>query len=118
MLSLRPEGAEWLVAAGNGSIPLAELLDYGDHGYSIDAALVSRLVDSATTADPRYTPSNVKREARKLETQAMYASWQREYRNLKKKRPGMSDMSCAIQISKMRVGPGKSPDTIRKHMKK
>lgn len=117
MLSLRPEGAEWLVVAGNGSIPLAELLDYGDHGYSINASLVSQLVDSATMADPRYTPSNVKREARKLETQAMYSGWQREYRKLKRKRPRMSDVSCAMQISKMRIGEGKSPDTIRKHMK-
>ena len=50
--------------------------------------MIRRLVDAATTADNRYTPSNARREARKLDTQAMYESWQKEYRELQTKTPG------------------------------
>jgi hypothetical protein len=40
--------------------------------------MIRQLVDSATTADNRYTPTNARREVRKLDTQAMYESWQKE----------------------------------------
>jgi len=53
------------------------------------------MVDAATPTDPRHTPSNVKREARKIETQAMDAAWQKAYRALRKKRPNESDISAA-----------------------
>ena len=86
MLCLRAEGDLALVA-GNNAMPLAELIDYHDGAYSLDGKLVRQLVDAATTADDRYTPSNTRREARKLDTQAMYTDWQKAYRDLKRKRP-------------------------------
>jgi hypothetical protein len=76
------------------------------------------LVDSATTADNRYTPSNAKREARRLDTQAMHKRWQKTYRALKRKNREKSDVWCSLQIAKTDNPQGRSAETIRKHMKK
>jgi prevent-host-death family protein len=38
MLSLRVDGAEWFLLAGDSALPLAELLGYDDGQYSVDAA--------------------------------------------------------------------------------
>ena len=75
------------------------------------------LVDAATTADPRYTPSTTRREAHTLDTQARYARWQKAYRALKQRRPRMSNVWYARQIAKQAVAAGCHADTIRKHMK-
>jgi len=99
-------------------VPLADLIGYRDSIYALDGALVRQLVDTATTADHRYTPSNARRAARKLDTQAMYESWQKEYRALKKKSRNMSDVWYSQQIAKMDIAQGRDAETIRKHMKK
>jgi hypothetical protein len=57
---------------------------------------------------------NVKREARKLDTQARYNAWRKEYRKLKKSNPEMSDVWCSRQIAKMAIAKGCSAETIRK----
>jgi len=95
---------------------LSELVRFHDGGYSIDDVMIRGLVDSATTADPRYTPSNARREARKLDTRALYDSWRREYRLLKRSRPNMSDVWYAQQIAKRDCGGGRTAETIRKHL--
>lgn len=118
MLSLRVDDGELCVVAATNTLPLAELVGYDDGEYSVDDIMVRRLVDSATTADSRYTPSSARREATKLDTQARYACWRKEYRALKKKRPNRSDVWCARQIAKQGIAVGRSPETIRKHMKK
>lgn len=118
MLSLRVEGAEWVLIAATSTLPLAELLGHDDGKYSVDAPMVRQLADSATTADPRYTPSNARREARKLDTLTMYDAWRAAYRNLRKQRPNMSDVWYAQRIAKLAIGPRRTADTIRKHMKK
>ena len=69
MLCLQANGGLTLVVGGN-RVPLAELIEFRDGQYSLDGAMIRRMVDAATTADNRYTPSQAKREARKLETQA------------------------------------------------
>jgi len=61
-------------------VPLAEFIEVLDGAYSLDTAQIRRLVDASTTADNRYTPSNIMLETRKLNTQAMYESWRKEYR--------------------------------------
>jgi hypothetical protein len=114
MLCLRIDGDLSVVAADRAA-PLAELVRYGDGRYTVDAAMIGQLVDSATMADPRYTPTNTRREARKRATQEMYKKWQKAYRDLKRRHPGMSDLSCARQIAKSDKA-GRSADTIRKHM--
>jgi hypothetical protein len=117
MLSLRGDGELALVAANN-AVPLAEFVGYRDGEYSVDGATIRQLVDFATAANPRYAPSNARREARKLDTQAMYEAWRKAYRDLKKKRRNMTDVWYSQQIAKQGIAAGKRAETIRKHMKK
>lgn len=117
MLCLEASGTTLSLAVGNCKIPLAEFIEFHDGAYSLDAASIRRLADSATTADDRYTPSNARRETRKLDTQAMYESWRKEYRAWRKRRPGMSDVWYSRQIAKMDIAQGRDADTIRKRMK-
>lgn len=117
MLCLEANGTLDLVA-GNNSVPLAEVIEFHDGAYSLDGSKIRQLVDAATTSDNRYTPSNIKREARKLDTQAMYESWRKAYRKLRKKRPNMSDVWCSRKIAKMDIAKGRNAETIRKKMKK
>jgi hypothetical protein len=117
MLCLRTDGDLALVT-GNNAMPLAELVGFSDGEYSVDRLMIRRLVNCATTADPRYTPSNARLETRKLDTQAMYQGWQKAYRELKKRRPRMSAVWYAKQIANQDIAVRRSADTIRKHMKK
>jgi len=117
VLCLKAAG-ELALVAGNNLVALSEFIDYRNCKYLLDQAMIWQLVDSATTADDRYTPTNARREARKLETQAMYESWKKEYRTLKRKRPNMSDVWYSQQIAKMDIAKKGSAETIRKHMKK
>lgn len=117
MLCLQADGGLTLAVGGN-RVPLAEVIAFRDEQYSLDGGMIRRMVDAATTADKRYTPSQVKREARKLETQALHASWQKKYRELKRSKPGKPDTWYAQQIAKMDIAQGRDPDTIRKNMKK
>lgn len=118
MLCLQANGALALVA-GNNPLPLAEAVEYHSGAYSLDGTMIRQLVDAATTADNRYTPSNAKREARKLDTQAMYAEWQKAYRDLYKKHKSknMSETWYSQQIAKQEIAKGRNPSTIKKHMK-
>jgi len=117
MLCLQVNGALVLVI-GSSKVPVAELVEFTKGNYSLDGAMIRRLVDSTTTADIRYTPSNARREARKLDTQAIYESWRKAYRNLKKKHPGMSNVWCSRKIAKMDIALGRNAETVRKQMKK
>ncbi len=117
LLALQLNGSLTLVV-GNNTTPLAELVGFCDGKYSVDATMIRELVDAATTVDSRYTPSNARRETRKLDTQEMYERWRKAYRVLKKQRPKMSDVWYAQQLAKLDVAAGKSSETIRKHMKK
>lgn len=106
-----------VLTAGDNQVHLADIVNFQDGSFSVNREVVRNLVDSATTADPRYTPSNTKREARKLDTQAMYATWQKAYRAWRKKRPGMSDVWYAKQIEKTPAAQGRNASTIKKNMK-
>jgi hypothetical protein len=117
MLCLEANGTLDL-AGGNNKIPLAELIEFRDGKYFLNDAMIRQMVDASTTADPRYTPSHVKREKRKLDTQAMYKEWQKAFRDWQKKRPGMSDSWYSKQIAKMDIANGHDAETIRKRMKK
>jgi hypothetical protein len=117
MLCLKTDGGLSLIA-GNSAVPLAEFIGYQDNAYSLDGTMIRQMVDNATTADDRYTPTTAKREARKLDTQAMYESWRKEYRQLKKARKNMSNVWYSQQIAKLDIAQGRSADTIRKQMKK
>lgn len=116
MLCLEVSGTLTLVV-GNSKVPLAEFIEFHDGAYVLDVTQIRRLADSSTTADNRYTPSNTKREAHKLDTQAMYESWRKEYRTLRRKSPGMSDVWYSQRIAKMEIAKGRNAETIRKRMK-
>ncbi len=117
MLCLKADGDLSLVADTNG-VPLAECIGYGDGKYLVNAAMICQLVDASTSADNRYTQSIIRREARKLDTQAMYKTWQEAYLKLKKKRRNMSDVWYSQQIAKLPIAEGRNPSTIRRNMKK
>ena len=115
MLGLRTHGDVALVVADT-AVALADLIDFERGAYVLDTVAIRHLVDAATTADPHYTPSTTRREARTLDTQARYARWQTAYRALKQRRPRMSDVWYARQIAKQAVAAGCQADTIRRHM--
>ena len=62
MLGLRTHGDVTLVVADT-AVALADLIDFDRGAYVLDTAAIRHLVDAATTADPRYTPSTTRREA-------------------------------------------------------
>jgi hypothetical protein len=117
MVCLRAKEVLELVV-GQNAVPLAGFVLFGAEGYSVDTEAVRQLVDAATTGDPRHTPSNARREARKLDTQALHESWRKEYRALKQRRPEMSDVWYSQQIAKMDIAKGLNAETIRKHLKR
>lgn len=111
MLCLKGEGLQ--LVAGSKSIPLAELIVVGNSEISLDMDKLKKVIDTSNTGDPRYTPRTVKREAEKLKTQEMYASWQKECNKLKKKHPDMSKTWYAQKIAKMPIAQKRDWDTIR-----
>ena len=115
MLGLRAQGLLALVV-GASAMPLADVVAFEDGRFTLDGLVIRHMVDAATTADPRHTPSTVKREASKIDTQAMYASWQKAYRALCKKSPGQSDVWYSLQIAKTAAAQGRSASTIKKNM--
>jgi hypothetical protein len=117
MVCLRAGEALELVA-GQNAVPVAELVRFGAEGYSVDGEAIGQMADTATTGDSRYTPSNARRETRKLATQALHEGWQKEYRALKNRHPGMSDVWYSQRIGKMDIAKGRSAETIRKHIKR
>ena len=116
MLCLRVQSQLALVV-GTTAIPLADVIDFECDRFTLDQVVISQMVDAATTADPHHTPSTTKREARKIDTQAMYVAWQKEYKALKKRRPGESDVWYAQQIAKSTAGQGRDASTVKKNMK-
>ena len=116
MLALRLQGGLALVA-GSQATPLVDVVDFQDDTFVVDAAWIRKMVDAAPQTDPRHTPSTAKREARKIDTQGMYAGWQKEYRALRKKSPGKSDVWYSQQIAKADKVHVRDPSTVKKHMK-
>ncbi len=110
-------GKELVLVAGTSRLALADAVVFAEGRYMLDAQTIEQLVSASTTADAHYTPSNARREARKLDTKARHKTWQKAYRKLKKRHPGASDNWCAIQISRMEIADGRRSETIRKNMK-
>jgi hypothetical protein len=104
-------------AAGDAALALAKQPRPVETSTSDNDSQEERPATTATTGNG-CTPNNARREARKLDTEAKYASWQKAYRRLLKNRPNMSDVWYSQQIAKMDIANGSSPETIRKNMKK
>lgn len=105
------------VVVGQSKVDLAELVAFDEGKFSVSQRMIQRLVDSSNTTDERYTPSDIRRENRKLETKALHDSWKAQYKILSKKHPEMSDAWIAGKIKKMPTGQHHSVETIRKNMK-
>lgn len=116
MLCLRVVQGHLRLVAGADGLPLTDVIVFENSCFTLDQVAIRHMVDAATTADPRHTPSAVKREARKVETQAMYATWQKAYRALLKKNPGKPDVWYSQQIAKLSIAQGRDASTIKKHM--
>lgn len=116
MLCLRVVQGQVTLVAGADGLPLADVIAFEGGSFRLDQAVIRQMVDAATTTDPRHTPSTVKREARKVETQAMYADWKKAYRALRKKSPDKSDVWYSKQIAKTEIAKDRDASTIRKHM--
>ena len=118
-VALAVENGISLKVAGR-DIPLAEVLTLNNGKFEADTDELLCLVDKPAMplGASDYKPSVARREARKLETQDQYRVWQRSYKELKRNRPGMSDVWYSQQFAKQDIAAGRSADTIRKHMKK
>ena len=115
MLGLRVQDQLALVV-GTNAMPLADGVGFENGSFTVDQKVIRQMVNAATTADPRHPPSTAKREARKIDTQAMYATWQKAYRALRKKRPNESDVWYSQQIAKTPIAQGRDASTIKKNM--
>ena len=116
MLCLRVVQDHLTLVAGTDGLPLADVIVFENGRFTLDQIVIRHMVDAAPTADPRHTPSTVKREARKMDTRAMYATWQKAFQTLRKKHPGRSNVWYSQQIAKTDTGQGRDASTIKKHM--
>jgi hypothetical protein len=115
-LAFDTAGSVCLKTSGH-SLPLSEVVFFNNGQPSIDRAAILDLVDLPPVSESAdgYQRSTARREARKLETLERYAAWEKASKELKRKRPGMSDVWYSQQIGKQ---TNASAETIRKHMKK
>ena len=103
--------------AGNRFAEMIDLVSFDTKKYVIDVESVMEMVDTATSSDPPNTPTSARRVSRKIATQSMYVSWQKEYRSLRKKNTNKSDVWFSLQIARLPIANGRSAGTIKKHMK-
>lgn len=101
------------------SIPLVDVLYVDDEQLAIDLVAIESLAKQSVLVSSKseYQPSTVRRDVRKLDTQNMYADWQKAYRQLLKKSPGMSDVWYSQQLAKKPIAKSRDANTIRRHMK-
>jgi hypothetical protein len=100
------------------SVPLIEMLYFNDDGLQLDRLKISELLDAKPPESSKeYTPDVSKREASTLKTLAMYQDWYDEYQRLFALHPKKGDVWISMQIAKLPIAKGRSPETIRKNMK-
>lgn len=100
------------------TLPIAEVLYFEGDQLLIDRDYIDDLLNREPLSQGKtYMPSTIRREARKLETQAMYQDWNDEYLRLNKLHPNNSKTWCSIQIAKMDIAKGKDAETIRHNIK-
>ena len=117
MLSLRFEG-ELALAAGTSTLALSKVLRFGEGIYGLEKTRIRQWMGASAAQEGPTKASQVRREARKLDTQERHKTLQKAYRTLKREKPGMSDVWYSQQIARSDLGGGLRPGTIRKNMKK
>lgn len=110
-------GDMFLRSAGH-DLPLLEAVDFVGDIPKVDRTVVLNFVDlpPVTAKVERYNLSIARREAGKLDTQAMRQDWQKEYKKLKKEHPDKPNTWIALKIAKMDIAQGRDAETIRKRM--
>lgn len=103
---------------GGHVLPLIEVFEIVTGGIEIDKVSVGNLVDMPVAVEkkPRYQPSDIRRENKKLTTAQRNKKWQSICLKLKKENPGKSDTWISQRIAKMDIADGKSSETIRRNM--
>jgi hypothetical protein len=112
---LQFEGAAQL-SIDNGIIPLDQLVFWNGSAIAVDHETFRLIADQESKAS-RHVRSNVRREARKLDTLDRRQRWQKQYRRLKQEKPWWSDEAIATFIAQSDPGPKRMPGTIRRYMK-
>lgn len=112
-------GASVSLKVSGHARPLSEVVNFEADHPRIDRAAILDMVDLLPVSESldRYQRSTARRDSRKLDTQAMYESWRKAYRDLKKSRRNMSDVWYSQQIAKTDIAKGRSAGTIKKNMK-
>lgn len=100
---------------GTHELELMDVLTFKKGKLVLDVEELFRIADKSEKT-PKYKPSDVKREARKLKTEKRNKALQKIYRELKNNKPDMTDSWRAMQIKKQ-TGFPISIETIRKNMK-
>ena len=99
------------------TVPIDEVLYFEGEQLFIDHDCIDELLDrEPLTQGKTYTPSTSRREARKLETQAMYKDWNDEYLRLKEQHPTRTNGWYAFKIFEMDIAKDRDVETIRKNM--
>ncbi len=121
------KGRRWVTLNGSDlsleinqhTVPVDEVLYFENQQLVIDRYKIDDLLNSESLSKgKKYTPSTTKREAGKIQTQAMYQDWQDEYLRLNKLHPNKTDRWYAAKIFKMDIAKGRDAETIRKNMVK
>lgn len=115
MLAFRTSEPSSLVV-GELTVPVPDLVTFSGGKFCLNTDEIQRLVDLSSTSDARHVPSTARRNARRLDTEALYLSWRKAYRVLKKQNPGQSNSWCAKKIAASTIGQGRGSETIRKRM--
>lgn len=115
--------ADELVLLVNGNaVLMSELFSASEGGaIEVNTDLIEqhKLAVTALPEVKREKALSTKRQRNQSETQNMYATWQKKYKELRKINPNKSrytDNRVAIEIAKLPIAQGRSKDTIRKHM--
>ena len=100
--------------------PVGSVVSEEGNRTGIDHDAPTGLVDhpASNASDKPYEPSTVRREARKLETQARHDAWRKEARTLRAQHPGQSERWIAQRIAKLDRVHHAEWETIRKQIRK
>jgi len=109
--------ADLSIVINQNSVPVDDVLYFENEQLFIDYDCINDLLNRHQLQQGKiYTPSTNKREAKKLETQAMYKDWNDAYLKILKSHPTKSKKWCSMKIAKMDIAKDKDSETIRRNL--
>lgn len=98
-------------------IPVDAVLMFENDKLIFDRTqLDNAATEKALPKSKAYISSTAKREARKTQTQLMYQDWENECKKIQTLNPSLSSSQIAKKIADLKIGRGRSSETIRKNM--